>query len=204
MLSIRGTPAGMMTMSTPVRAFFFASSVAGSFPAKSPLAATKPSICCLLSVLLFRCSSSRTYCDRRDVGQVCRNTWSVDHIEQREFVDERRDLAKKRERLRQSVTSLISYWLSPTWPMPPEAPSTQALTIVMSGSVRGMDFLDNKVSHRTFQQAHCCSPVLQLVFEVSRACFEGVKKLSWYCTEETKSSLKLRSRSWTSLRMGGM
>ena len=87
----------MMTMSAPVKASFFASSVSCFSPLKSPLAATKPPMDCdgqfrALCELIVR---SGAYSDGGNVREIGGNTRSVDNIEQGEFVDERRDLAQE-------------------------------------------------------------------------------------------------------------
>ena len=64
------------------------------------------------------------------MGQIGRHARGVDNIEERELINERGDLAEKRQGLYDSVIIRASRTIVFTWPMPPEAPSTTALTMV--------------------------------------------------------------------------
>ena len=64
------------------------------------------------------------------MGQIGRHARGVDNIEEGELVNNRGDLAEKREGLYGLATVRESQAIAFTWPMPPEAPSTTALTMV--------------------------------------------------------------------------
>jgi hypothetical protein len=131
--SILGTPAGMMTTSAPVRAAFFASSVSCCSPLKSPFAATKPLISYNQSapmsaaiLFVFLLTAFDEMWDRSAA------TPGVFTTSKRARSSMRVEILQRSERgyscqLLHCFKCIDDIY---TWPMPPDAPRTTALTIL--------------------------------------------------------------------------
>lgn len=90
--SIRGMPAGMTTTSAPVRASLRPSSL-GRYPL---------TVCTTILAFHFYSYSGEmmhTYSNGGDMGEVRSNTWCIDDIVKREFINEKTGFEEEGKRL---------------------------------------------------------------------------------------------------------